>query len=124
MSTFGMLCKLCGKKTYGRQLCGDCYKQQLSRKPSENDKTFICTRCFEEKPIDSFKAEKNGKTLFRSMCFPCRSKRKRGLLPDFKMQLVNFPLDLTSRNCPLDGYDHQVDEDVLYSMMDHLYENA
>ena len=122
MSTYGMLCKLCGKKTYGRQLCGDCYKQQLSRKPSENDESFVCIQCLEEKPIYDFKATKNSKTVLRSACLACRSRRKNGMLPDFNLRLVNFPLDLTSRNCPLDGYDHQIDEEVIFTMMHERYE--
>ena len=117
MSTYGMKCKLCGKKIYGRQLCGKCYGKQLKRKPSENDKTFVCTRCLEEKPIDDFKALKNNKTLLRSACLFCRSRLKNGLLPDFNLRLVSFPLDLTSQNCPLDGFDHQVDEEAILNMM-------
>lgn len=117
MSTYGMKCKLCGKKTYGRQLCGKCYGKQLKRKPSESDKTFVCTRCLEEKPIDDFKALKNSKTLLRSVCLSCRSRLKNGLLPDFNLRLVSFPLELTSRNCPLDGFDHQIDEEAILSMM-------
>ena len=109
MSTYGMKCKLCGKKTYGRQLCGKCYWKQIKRKPSENDKTFVCTRCLEEKPINDFKALKNNKTLLRSVCLSCRYRRN--------LRLVSFPLDLTSLNCPLDGFDHQVDEEAILSMM-------
>ena len=124
MSTYGMLCKLCGKKTYGRQLCGDCYKQQLSRKPSESDESFVCTRCLEEKPIYDFKATKNSKTVLLSVCLACRSRRKNGMLPDFNLRLVNFPLDLTSQNCPLDGFDHQIDEEVIFTMMHERYETV
>ena len=116
MSTYGMKCKLCGKKTHGRQLCGNCYKKQLKR-PSENDNTFVCIRCLEEKPINDFKALRKGKTILRSVCLSCRLRLKNGMLPDFNLRLIRFPLDLTSRNCPLDGFDHQVDEEAILNMM-------
>ena len=107
------ICVDCGKTTYGRRLCRDCYNVRLSAS-GVNTTSRICARCLEHKPISQFKSLSSSRAsdVLCILCLDCRKNQREGNRKHFAMRFkpVTFPLDLFSFNCPFDGFDFQVSE--------------
>ena len=97
-------CKECGGKTFSNDYCCLCARK-IRRKPTKEDSFFECIRCHKILPMAHFRTLHHGSWVLRHSCKECRDKRKLGIRSKI-IKGLEFPLDLKSDYCPLDGYLH------------------
>ena len=97
-------CKECGGKTFNNDYCCLCARK-IKRKPTKEDSFFECIRCHKILPMVHYKTLHQGSWVLRHSCKECRDKRKLGIRSKI-IKSLEFPLDLKSDYCPLDGYLH------------------